>query len=345
MSEKTKIQWCDDTNNFWRICTKISPGCLNCYAVTATIVRINKEEWGKGKPRIRSEAAFLKPYSWNKKPWVCDNCGKYHQTFANHNYQNTPLVDCICRNPHLAHAPELAHRRRVFSLSIGDWLDTESPIKNLADMMKVVLECSSLNWLLVTKRPENFFSQLESAQDWHFDQGDRDIAGKLSDWRKHSIAPENVWFGFTAENQKCLDERWNHAKKIPAVQHFISAEPMLQQMDFTRVIQEAKAFGFKLWFIFGGESGDNARRCNVEWIRKGVQQCSAAGFPVFVKQLGAFCTDTDFDADSLFRVWPGVDYEFNCAGVIYHLKHHKGGDIEEFPIDLRVRQFPSEPNQ
>jgi protein gp37 len=37
MSEKTKIQWCDSTLNFWSGCTKVSEGCRNCYA----------ERWGK----------------------------------------------------------------------------------------------------------------------------------------------------------------------------------------------------------------------------------------------------------------------------------------------------------
>ena len=67
----------------------------------------------------------------------------------------------------------------------------------------------------------------------------------------------------------------------------------------------------------------NARPCNVEWIRSIVRQCQAAQVPIFVKQLGSL---------------PYVDVEVGTA----KLKHPKGGDIEEFPEDLRVREFPSQ---
>jgi len=32
VGENTKIEWCHHTMNSWRGCTKVSPGCANCYA-------------------------------------------------------------------------------------------------------------------------------------------------------------------------------------------------------------------------------------------------------------------------------------------------------------------------
>lgn len=74
------------------------------------------------------------------------------------------------------------------------------------------------------------------------------------------------------------------------------------------------------WCIIGGESGPNARRCDVEWIRAIVDQCRLANVPCLVKQLGA-------------NVYDG--------GVRLNLSHPKGGDPAEWPEDLRVSQFPN----
>lgn len=83
------------------------------------------------------------------------------------------------------------------------------------------------------------------------------------------------------------------------------------------------------WAIFGGESGPNARQCAVEWIRDGVRQCRAAGVNAFVKQIGAV---------------PFLEREVGTAkgGFLeqLRLKDRKGGDMSEWPEDLRVREFP-----
>ena len=48
MSEKTKISWCDSTINFWEGCTKVSPGCANCYAEARDKRFTGGKLWGKG---------------------------------------------------------------------------------------------------------------------------------------------------------------------------------------------------------------------------------------------------------------------------------------------------------
>lgn len=77
MSEGTKIQWADSTWNGWHGCTKVSAGCANCYAEKLTIHRMGGKGYRKGVGRVRhSEATFNAPLRWNKKPWVCDECGE-----------------------------------------------------------------------------------------------------------------------------------------------------------------------------------------------------------------------------------------------------------------------------
>jgi hypothetical protein len=119
--------------------------------------------------------------------------------------------------------------------------------------------------------------------------------------------------------------------------------------DISRYLYEARAYGChgngnpkrlperdrrRLdWVIVGGESGKGARPFDVAWARSIVQQCQATGVPVFVKQLGANAHDED-----------GAMHGRYIAGGIKHdfpkLRDRKGGDMAEWPADLRVREFP-----
>ncbi len=108
------------------------------------------------------------------------------------------------------------------------------------------------------------------------------------------------------------------------------------------------------WVIVGGESGHGARRCAVEWIRRIVAQCKAAGVACFVKQLGSVPQTSYYDA--LFRQefeakgkeWPEpIEWSYRDGqpplGSIVRLPlaDRKGGDMAEWSEDLRVREFPS----
>lgn len=86
------------------------------------------------------------------------------------------------------------------------------------------------------------------------------------------------------------------------------------------------------WVIVGGESGPHARPCHVEWIRSIVRQCREAGVACFVKQLGANAIDTATTG------LVGLAPELRLA-----LRDRAGADIEEFPMDLRIREMPEVP--
>lgn len=62
MSENSKIEWCDHTFNPWIGCTKVSPGCANCYAEVSTPARVmradGRETWGEGAPRSKTQTWF-----------------------------------------------------------------------------------------------------------------------------------------------------------------------------------------------------------------------------------------------------------------------------------------------
>jgi protein gp37 len=87
------------------------------------------------------------------------------------------------------------------------------------------------------------------------------------------------------------------------------------------------------WVIVGGESGPGARPFDVAWARSTVAQCKAAGVPVFVKQLGAGASLHT----ALGRGRHVIDGEER-----FIIRDPKGGDMQEWPEDLRVREFPRE---
>lgn len=64
MGEVTGISWTDHTFNPWWGCTKVSPGCANCYAETFD-KRVGGDHWGVGKPRrVFSDKHWREPLKW-----------------------------------------------------------------------------------------------------------------------------------------------------------------------------------------------------------------------------------------------------------------------------------------
>jgi len=139
-------------------------------------------------------------------------------------------------------------------------------------------------------------------------------------WGSQNNPLPNLWLGFSASTQKELDEGVPYLLKTPAAVRFLSLEPLIEEITFRwRQWQPYNYFdkhttdhldGLRRfdWVIIGSESGANRRPCDIEWVRQIVQQCIAAGVPVWVKQL-------------------------SINGKVVT-------DMSEFPEDLRVRQIP-----
>jgi protein gp37 len=348
MSATTNIAWCDSTWNPWHGCTKVSAGCANCYAETMS--RRNPAVlgvWGPGKPRVRAvPASFNAPLKWNKKPWVCARCG---QTFRANESHDPCGHWTECEN----------HRRRVFSLSLGDWLDTEVPIEWLADMLDVIRRCPDLDFLLLTKRPESWHSRLSAINDLLQDQHHGDDRFDLRCWVNEWLYEQNInvtgpandyaniWLGVTVENQEQAHKRIPELLKIPAKVRFLSVEPLLEPVDLIHWLSDFDSDnGIHStkpdWCIVGGESGPKARPCAVEWIRSIVQQCVTHNVPCFVKQLGS---NTFADRDDLNTNPKTIAYTLHpCdrtrTAVFSRWHHPKGGDPAEWPADLRCQEFP-----
>lgn len=183
----------------------------------------------------------------------------------------------------------------------------------------------------------------------------------------------NVHFGVSTEDQQRANERVAQLLLTPASVRFVSYEPALSHVDFTRIEHEPGGSGGTVfinsltgkmvsvgggqqlpkldWVIIGGESGPGARPFNVELAKSAIDQCQGANVPAFMKQFGRKILGK---AEG-FRVYryilpDGSEYTPAIIGarafqppanyIGFKLWNSKGGDPEEWPEFYRVRQFP-----
>lgn len=304
MGETTEIAWTDHTFNPWWGCVRVSPGCERCYA-EAFAKRTGHDVWGVRAPRrFFGDAYWQKPVKWN------------------------------------ADAERDGVRRRVFCASMADvfedpvGLGIETAMNVMQariGLFRLIEETPALDWQLLTKRPENV---LRFAPE---------------DWRRQF--PANVLVGATVEDQKRADERIEHLLRVPA-RRFLSCEPLLERVTLRSIgtgpvkidsltgrwdvprkdnsTQEPRIH----WVIVGGESGGRSRPFDLAWARSLRDECLVVGTPFFFKQAGANAHDS---VRSVVGGWRPGDPEPKTR---LKLLAKKGGDIEELPEDLRIRQFP-----
>ena len=129
MSKETNISWCDSAFNPWHGCEKISPACTNCYA-EAWVKRLGKNNlWGKDSEQMQLSSRYWnEPYTWNRE------------------------------------ACESGERKRVFSGSMCDVFEHRDDLYSRRKRLFNIIEATEhLDWLLLTKRPENILSMIPKA--------------------------------------------------------------------------------------------------------------------------------------------------------------------------------------
>jgi protein gp37 len=138
----------------------------------------------------------------------------------------------------------------------------------------------------------------------------------------------NVWLGVSIEDRP-HKYRMQELAETPAAVRFISFEPLLEdigELDLEDID----------WVICGGESGPGARPLNIDWARGIQAQCKAANVAFFMKQLGPH--PYEIVGHGFFPHCPDQPSPVNYP----KLKDKKGGDMSEWPGDLRIRQFPNQ---
>lgn len=243
MAENSKIEWTDHTFNPWIGCTKVSAGCANCYAEQMMDHRYGRVQWGPQGTRQRTSAAnWRKPLAWNRK------------------------------------AAAEGRRYRVFCASLADAFEDRPELAPWrSNLFHLIQQTPRLDWLLLTKRPENVNRMIEQATGF-------------SDSAMWFHSAPHAWIGTSVEDQAAADERIPHLLRVPARVRFLSMEPLLGAVDLwaeTRIANDPAIPYISVdWVIVGGESGPKARPMEPGWARSIRDQCVAAGVPFFFKQWG-----------------------------------------------------------
>lgn len=228
--------------------------------------------------------------------------------------------------------------RHIFVGDMGDIFSKAVPFEYLKEELIDVAQSKHGErhiWMILTKLPSR------ALEFYHW------LQGHEIDW------PENIWTGTSVTTQSTT-KRIPYLLKIPGMK-FVSAEPLWGLVDLTPWLidedipdrynseTDDRVFGCyetedEIFFwkerlslvIAGGESGPKARPCDLAHIRSLRDQCKAAGVACFIKQLGSNCVERARYANG----------KTTGSTVYFDFKDSKGGDIDEFPEDLRIREFP-----
>ena len=129
------------------------------------------------------------------------------------------------------------------------------------DAWQMIRQRGDLDFLIVTKRIDRFHISLPD--DW----GD---------------GYDNVSIMCTVENQDRVDYRLPIFMKAPIKHKGIVCEPILERIDLSLYLGS--------WVdevLVGGESGQNARVCDYDWVKDIQRQCIEKDVPFYFKQTGA----------------------------------------------------------
>lgn len=251
MAEDSKIEWTTHTFNPWIGCTKVSAACDFCYAEKWDH-RFGGDRWGPHADRTLTKT-WGNPVKWNRE------------------------------------AEKTGIRPRVFCASLADVFDNHRSIlpEWREDLWKLIEETPNLDWLLLTKRPQNIMKMIPER------------------WRDG--LPSHVWIGTTVEDQKSANQRIPALLQVPAAIRFLSCEPLIGPVNLREVSSSAFEYGsidalmgihFETphgsspmhatkridWVIAGGESGAQYRPANPDWFRQLRDQCAEADVPFLFKQ-------------------------------------------------------------
>ncbi len=305
---RTAIEWTDETWNPVTGCSKVSPGCENCYAERQAVGRLKGK---KGYPGL---------------PWTKVNA-------------STNVV----LHPDRLEIPLRATRPRMYFVnSMSDLFHEKVPNEFIAAIFGVMAATPRHAYQILTKRTERMAEwfrwvvEQDAGLDGHtpgrLECCWQALAHEVKHHKKgaggplhmdHAADPEgpwplpNVWLGVSTEDQKRADERIPLLLQTPAAVRFVSAEPLLGAIDFRQqwvdylegwytetesghdcdgteevcmrrcpvpVPVQAESHALD-WVIVGGESGPRRRPMDLDWARSIRDQCRAAVVPFFMKQV------------------------------------------------------------
>lgn len=212
---------------------------------------------------------------------------------------------------------------RIFVNSMSDLFHESVPFEFVAKVFAVMACTRRHTYQILTKRPARmleFFKWLDQVNGdggfrpprewWPEAVSPSDVYPEWKPWRKGGrgggydcCGPnwplDNVWLGVSVEDQAAANERIPLLLKVPAVVRWISAEPLLEEVNLEAAFAQYDRNGEPSiprmdpdgsavikWVVVGGESGHGARPMHPKWARKIRDQCVEAGVAFFFKQWG-----------------------------------------------------------
>jgi len=296
MGERSGINWTNHSFSPWIGCSKVSPACANCYAERDWDKRYKRVVWGPhGTRRVAAGSSWRNPVRWDKRQAELES-GSPVDPLQRPRVFCSPLADIFedWKGPMLSSQ----------GTSLNDqWLQVTRGRRLSMDNVRVRLfelihKTPHLNWLLLTKRPENARQMIASAIG-----------------ANGAFSLKNVWLGASVENQEFADKRIPELLKCRDISPvlFLSCEPLLGplRLDYPDSLYPHgpqyccsghecgcygmpsdppaylnSSFGGVDWVIAGGESGPNPRASDPNWFRSLRDQCKTANVPFFFKQWG-----------------------------------------------------------
>lgn len=252
---------------------------------------------------------------WSKKNKTC-YAGQLHLLRGGKNPGFAPRFEDVTTFPGrmrtAARLPDLRDRVRLDK----PWLDGSPRLIFVSDMGDALSQGVSFDYLLgeivdVARTPHG----RRHRWLWLTKQPKRMAA--FSRWllRSGVTWPSNLWAGTSVTSKKRVD-RVGHLCEVgdETTVRFLSVEPQWEDVNLSAWLSKVD------WCIQGGESGPTARPFNLAWARSLRAQCRAARIPFFLKQLGARPVE---------------------AGKPVGLKNSHGGNWDEWPPTLRIREVPT----
>lgn len=265
------IEWTDRSDwNPLRGCTRVSEGCRHCYAE-----QIAARFSGQGQP--------FHGYA-EKKGGEARWTGK------------VDLIELRLTLP-------LTWRRpaRIFVNSASDLFHEDMPDAGIDKVFDTMARARWHTFQILTKRSARMRDYMNGVDPekwrsfWSKRLAYKEGIPKLGIPPSQPMWPlPNVWLGVSCEDQRRADERIPHLLATPAAVRFVSAEPLLGDLEIIDYLRPLKVYegGFADdlaapsldWVICGGESGKGHRPMEMEWAKSLYFQCKDSGTAYFFKQ-------------------------------------------------------------
>lgn len=329
MSGESSIQWTDATWNPTRGCSIVSEGCHNCYAMKQAHRFSGEGQWAEGLTKATRSGP-----QWTGKVYLNQPTLSWPLGYGGH-------PDAIKED----------RPTRIFVNSMSDLFHESLSDEDIAHVFAVIGMNTQHTFQVLTKRSRRM-REFCSKLGRHHEIDIVSLAAKRIRpegpaffWKlgPNGWSLPNLWLGVSAENQERADERIPDLLATPAAVRFVSAEPLLGPIDFNRLPRpfefHASPHGWMAWLakrlhwvIIGGESGPHNRQFDADWGRDILNVCLPAGIATFFKQMGSgWSRHTDIGRGRHIS---------DSAGTDFIVRDSKGGDMAEWPDDLRVREMP-----